>query len=43
MAVEDIGTNSYAITVGRFGNFGFEVEPKIGLELLPQATRVYRI
>jgi len=35
--------NGYALTLGRFGNFGFEVEPTIGLELLPQAQGVYRI
>jgi hypothetical protein len=35
--------NGYALTLGRFGNFGFEVEPTIGLELLPQADGVYRI
>jgi hypothetical protein len=35
--------NGYALTLGRFGNFGFEVEPTIGLELLPQAEGVYRI
>ena len=35
--------NGYALTLGRFGNFGFEVEPTIGLELLPQSNGVYRI
>ena len=35
--------NGYVLTLGRFGNFGFEVEPTIGLELLPQADGVYRI
>lgn len=43
MAAEEIGNNSYAITLGRFGNFGFEVEPTIGLELLSLAKGVYRI
>ncbi|MEB3350089.1 MAG: DUF1997 domain-containing protein [Cyanobacteriota bacterium] len=43
MAVSAIGTNAYALTLGRFGNFGFEVEPTIGLELLPQQQMVYRI
>ena len=35
--------NGYVLTLGRFGNFGFEVEPTIGLELLPQDDGVYRI
>ena len=43
MEVNPLGTNGYALTLGRFGNFGFEVEPRIGLELLPQAQGVYRI
>ena len=29
--------------MGRFGNFGFEVEPTIALELLPQSEGIYRI
>ncbi|MBW4542318.1 MAG: DUF1997 domain-containing protein [Myxacorys chilensis ATA2-1-KO14] len=43
MVVESIGANSYAMTVGRFGAFGFDVEPKIGLDLLPHQESVYRI
>ena len=43
MDVSPLGSNGYALTLGRFGNFGFEVEPRIGLELLPQAQGVYRI
>ena len=43
MQVSPIGTNGYRITLGRFGNFGFDVEPTIGLELLPQSQGVYRI
>ncbi|WP_261358933.1 DUF1997 domain-containing protein [Cyanobium sp. ATX 6F1] len=43
MKVAPIGANGYALTLGRFGNFGFEVEPSIGLELLPQSAGVYRI
>lgn len=43
MKVLPIGTNGYHLTLGRFGNFGFEVEPSIGLELLPQSAGVYRI
>ncbi len=43
MKVEPIGTNSYTLLIGRFGSFGYEVEPKIGLDLLPQQEGVYRI
>jgi hypothetical protein len=43
MTVEPIGSQGYVLTLGRFGNFGFEVEPTIGLELLPQAAGIYRI
>ncbi len=43
MKVEPIGTNSYALLIGRFGSFGYELEPKIGLDLLPQQEGVYRI
>ena len=43
MLVTPLGANGYALTLGRFGNFGFEVEPTIGLELLPQSQGVYRI
>jgi hypothetical protein len=43
MPVRTHGNDGYVLTLGRFGNFGFEVEPTIGLELLPQASGVYRI
>ena len=43
MEVTPLDRNGYVLTLGRFGNFGFEVEPTIGLELLPQAEGVYRI
>ncbi len=43
MAVEAIGSNGYALTIGKFNSFGYAVEPKIGLELLPQDNGVYRI
>ncbi|KEF41841.1 MAG: hypothetical protein ER33_09330 [Cyanobium sp. CACIAM 14] len=43
MKVAPIGHRGYVLTLGRFGNFGFEVEPTIGLELLPEAAGVYRI
>lgn len=43
MTVEAIGSQGYTLTLGTFGNFGFEVEPTIGLELLPQEQGLYRI
>lgn len=43
MKAEPLGNNGYILTIGRFGAFGYEVEPKIGLELLPPEARVYRI
>ncbi len=43
MTVDAIGQNAYALTIGKFGSFGHIVEPKIGLELLPQDRGVYRI
>ena len=43
MKVEPIGQNAYALLIGRFGAFGYEVEPKVGLELLPSDNELYRI
>lgn len=43
MKAEPIGENGYALTIGKFGSFGYEVEPKIGLDLLPQDQGIYRI
>lgn len=43
MEVEAIGPQAYALTLGRFGNFGFEVEPTTGLRLLPQQQGTYAI
>ncbi len=43
MTVEAIGENGYALTVGKFKSLNHEVEPKIGLHLLPQEEGVYRI
>ncbi|MGA7935314.1 MAG: DUF1997 domain-containing protein, partial [Kovacikia sp.] len=43
MKVEPLGKNGYSLVIGRFGSFGYEVEPRIGLDLLPQDQRVYRI
>lgn len=43
MRVEPVKENAYALTIGRFGSFGYEVEPKVGLELLPPDQGIYRI
>ena len=43
MHAEPIGVNGYHLILGKFGNFGFELEPSIDLELLPQAEGIYRI
>jgi hypothetical protein len=43
MTVDPIGENGYALIIGRFGSFGYEVEPKVGLNLLPQNEGIYRI
>ena len=36
MTAEPLGDNGYALRIGRFSALGYEVEPKIGLHLLPQ-------
>ncbi|AFY96269.1 DUF1997 domain-containing protein [Chamaesiphon minutus] len=43
MTASQLGKNGYALTIGKFNSFGYAVEPKIGLELLPQDSGVYRI
>jgi hypothetical protein len=43
MKAETLGENGYALIIGRFGSFGYEVEPKIGLELSPPDKGVYCI
>jgi hypothetical protein len=43
MKAYPIGANGYDLTVGRFGAFGYEVEAKVGLDLLPQDQGIYRI
>ncbi len=43
MTAEPLGKNGYALTIGRYGALGYEVEPKVGLNLLPQEEGVYRI
>ena len=41
--VKSLDRQSYGLTLGRSGNFGFEIEPTISLRLLPQDQLVYRI
>lgn len=43
MKAECLGDNGYALTIGRFGAFGYDVEPKIGVELLPPQESVYKM
>lgn len=43
MKAEPIGKNGYVLVIGKFGSFGYQVEPKIGLDLLPQHEGIYRI
>ena len=43
MDVNPIGHNGYAISLGRFGSLNFQIQPKIGLHLLPQNRGIYRI
>lgn len=43
MVAEPLGATGYVIVIGKFGSMGFEIEPKIGLNLLPSDAGVYRI
>ncbi|MEO0409279.1 MAG: DUF1997 domain-containing protein [Cyanobacteria bacterium P01_A01_bin.135] len=43
MQASSVGENGYDLKIGKFGAFGYDVEPRIGLELLPQDAGVYRI
>ena len=43
MKVQPLGENGYALVIGQFGAFGYEVEPKIGLELLAPQEDNYHI
>jgi hypothetical protein len=43
MQAELIGENSYALNLGHFRALGFELEPKFGVELLPEEEGVYRM
>ena len=41
MKVEPIETHGYTLTIGRFGSFGYEVEPKISVVLQPPKDGMY--
>ncbi len=43
MKVEPLGDNGYVLTVGQYGAFGYEVEPKIGVVLNPPVGSVYQM
>ena len=43
MEVQALDSQAYVLTLGRFGNFGFEVEPTIALRLLPGHEGSYAI
>jgi hypothetical protein len=43
MKVQSLGENGYALVIGQFGAFGYEVEPKVGLELLRLEDTKYHI
>ncbi len=40
---DPLGRNGYAMGVGRVGAFGYQVDPRVGLDLWPQDCGVYRI
>jgi hypothetical protein len=41
MKVEPMENNGYILTIGRFGAFGYDVEPKIAVILQPSKNNVY--
>ena len=43
MKADLIAENAYALTIGKFGAMGYDLEPKVGLHLLPQQELTYRI
>ena len=43
MIARAINDQTYVLTLGQFGNFGFEIKPTIALELLLQKNNIYRI
>lgn len=43
MKTQPIGNNGYILTVGRFGAFGYDVEPKMAVILDPPVNGVYNM
>jgi hypothetical protein len=43
MKAEPISKDGYVLVIGKFGSFGYQVEPKVALDLLPQQEGMYRI
>lgn len=43
LKVKAISSNAYALGIGHIGALGYKVDPRIGLDLLPQTEGVYRI
>ncbi len=43
MKTEAMGDNGYILTVGRFGSFGYDVEPKLAVVLEPSINGVYQM
>jgi hypothetical protein len=43
LKVKSISNNAYALGIGHVGALGYKVDPRIGLDLLPQKEGVYRI
>ncbi len=41
MQVEPLGDNGYILIIGRFGSFGYQVEPKIAVVLQPSKDGTY--
>jgi len=44
MKVKPLGENGYDLLIGKFGSFGYQVEARVGLELLPpDSAGIYKI
>ena len=43
MQADPLGDCGYILTVGQYGAFGYQVEPKMGVELLPGVDGCYRM
>lgn len=43
MRTETLGDNGYILVVGRYGSFGYEVEPKMGVILEPPLNGIYNM